>query len=107
MKLLRIMWVLSIVWASLFLYLAVDFFLLAWGKETSLLEWGGRLETYLAGVGALSVGALPLLGTWIVHRFHKSRERVRLAKQRTRIDKRIDKIDRKRAAKSGEAAEAV
>ena len=100
MKLLRIMWALSGLWAGLFLFLAFDFFRSAWNTDAPLLEWGDKIKTYLAGFGALAVGSLPLLGTWWAHRLYKSRERQRLAKQRKRIDKRIDKIDRKRTEKA-------
>ena len=104
MKLLRLMWILSGLWAAVCLYLSFDFFRTAWTKDTTLLEWGGKLETYFAGVGAMTVGALPLLGTWWAHRFHKSRERIRLGKQRKKIDKRIEKLDRKQAERTATEA---
>jgi len=104
MRLLRLMWVLSALWAALCAYLGFDFFRSAWTKDTSLLEGVGKLETYCAGVGALTVGSLPLLATWWAHRFHKSREHARLLRQRRKIDRRIEKLDRRKAEKTATEA---
>lgn len=92
---MRILWALSVVWALLFCKVATGRIGHAWQAEGSIFNMGEKLEAFLAGVGAFTVGVVPLALTYLLHRFHKSRERGRLEKERARIDKRIDKIDRK------------
>lgn len=95
---IRILWVLSAVWALVFFNVAMGRVTYAWDAEGTLFNMGEKLEAFLAGVGSLTVGALPCYLTYQLQRFHKSRERGRLTKERKRIDKRIEKIDRKRGA---------
>jgi len=97
---LRILWVLSTVWALVFFNVAFGRVTYAWDAEGTLFNMGEKLEAFLAGVGSLTIGALPFYLTYRLQRFHNSRERGRLTKERKRIDKRIDKIDRKRGARS-------
>ena len=94
---IRILWALVLVWALLFLNLAFGRLGYAWYAEGSIFNMGQKLEAFLAGIGAISVGLLPVYLTYRLHRFHKSRERHRLQKERRRIDKRIDKLDRRKS----------
>jgi len=94
---LRILWVLSAAWALLLLYLARESFQQAWQAQDSVFNLGQKLQALLAAVGAITIGALPAYLTWRLQRFHKSRERVRLEKERKRIERRIEKLDARRA----------
>lgn len=96
---LRLLWVFSILWALLFGYLASESFSHAWQAEGSVFHLGEKLQGLLAAVGAITIAALAPYGTLCVRRFHKSRERGRLEKERTRIERKIEKIDSKQTGK--------
>jgi hypothetical protein len=90
---LPILWGLSIAWAALFYWMAKDQFHQSWAAEGSifnLLTASDKLRAFLAGIGAVAVGSFPPLCCYLIHRFHKSRERGRLVKERDRINRRIE-----------------
>ncbi len=95
-------WTASAVWALYFALMGLRQFQEAWGADGSFLAFlnvltvGDKLETFLSGVGAWALGAMPLYLTSLVQRFRNSRERHRLEKERARIDKRLEKLDRER-----------
>lgn len=100
------MWGLSVLWAIFFFWTARDLFGTAWNAEGSFLNIftaESKPIDFLTGIGAATVGCLPLLLTYGIHRFHKGREHSRLTKERTRIDKRIDKLDAKKSAGSSKS----
>lgn len=92
---IRLLWALPIIWAAFFFYLAVGRLQYAWEADGSFFNMSDKLEAFLAGVGAIAVGALPLYLCYLGRKFYNSRERSRLGKKRKQIDKRIDKLDRK------------
>jgi len=100
---MRVLWGISIVWALLFAFLAWGSLQYAWSAEGSIFQTGEKLEAFLAAVGAVTVGGLPLYLANRLRLWHKHRERGRLERERHRIDKRIEAIDRK----SGATAEGV
>jgi len=95
-------WTASAVWALYFALMGLRQFQEAWGADGSFLAFlnvltvGDKLETFLSGIGAWALGAMPLYVTNLVQRFRNSRERHRLEKERERIDKRIEKLDREK-----------
>lgn len=96
-----LLWGLSSAWALLFLSMSVERFQHSWASKGSLFNLfttGEKLQAFLAGTGALTIGAVPLLCTYGLYRFHKSREHSRLSKERNRIDKRISKLESKAGA---------
>lgn len=99
---MRVLWIASAVWVVICLWLGVSTIREGWSRDATLLEWGGKLETILAGVGAFTVGAVPPFLSWLLHRFHKSRERGRLLKEKARIEARLAKLDQQQQAKSSE-----
>ncbi len=97
---LPILWGLSLTWALFFYWMAKDQFHHSWVAEGSifnLLTVGEKLRAFLAGVGAVTVGSVPPLLSFLVHRYHRGRERGRLVKERDRITRRIDKLEAKKA----------
>ncbi len=105
MKPLRIAWILSALWAAFCIYQGLSIIERGWNHESSLLEWGEKIKLYLAGIGTFTVGSGPLLATWLVHKFHKSRERGRLMKEQKRIEARLKKLDAERDAKAAKKAQ--
>jgi hypothetical protein len=93
MKPLTIAWMASALWAAFCLYQAVQMFQTGWNHEADILEWGEKLKSYLAGVGTLTIGGIPLYVTSLWQRFHRSRERARLLKEKHRIEVRLQKLD--------------
>ncbi len=86
--------------------MASERFQFSWGAEGSMFSLftaPQKFQAFLAGTGALTIGAVPLLLTYALHRFNKSREKGRLVKERKRIDRRIEKLEAKQKAKSPEA----
>lgn len=96
----RILWGLSAAWALIFFYIGFDELREVWNSEETLLNSGKVFTSVLAGVGAFTIACLPLLGSYLLHRFHKSREHSRLVKDRNRIEKRLAKLDQSRKAPS-------
>lgn len=99
---IRLLWVVSGLWAAFFAYLASDSLRHAWAADGSIFNLGEKLQGFLAGVGAITIGALLPYGALRLHRFHKSRARHRLEKERDRIDRKLQRMDSK-----GGATEAV
>lgn len=92
------MWVLALGWFVALAYLAVD----ALTEEAPILASGRMqwaLET-LAGVGALTLGLLPVLGASIVQHLHRRRLRHRLEKQKAKIERRLARLDERSAGRS-------
>jgi hypothetical protein len=102
---LRVLWGISLLWALLFGYLASESFQGAWQAEGSVFNLGEKLQGLLAAVGAITIAALLPYGTLRVHRFHQRRQRGRLEKELTRIERKIERIDSKQEGNG--AAEVV
>lgn len=105
MKPLTIAWMASALWAAFCLYQAVQMFQTGWNHEADILEWGEKLKSYLAGVGTLTIGGIPLYVTSLWQRFHRSRERARLLKEKHRIEVRLQKLDEATARAQDSASE--
>ncbi len=91
------MWGLALGWFVVLAYLAVDALtdpapLLAAGRAQGLLE-------ILAGIGALTVGLLPVIGAALVHALQRRRLRGRLERQKAKIERRLAKLDERAAAR--------
>ena len=106
MKPLNIAWLASSLWAAFCLYQAVRMFQTGWNQEADILEWGEKLKHYLAGVGTITIGMIPLYFTSLWHRFHRSRERARLLKEKHRIEVRLQKLDEATARAQDSTSEA-
>ena len=105
MKPLKFAWIASSLWAAFCLYQAVQMFQTGWNHEADILEWGEKLKHYLAGVGTLTIGSLPLYVTSLWHRFHRSRERARLLKEKHKTELRLQKLDESKAHTKASSAE--
>ncbi|MFT4649172.1 MAG: hypothetical protein ACI9X4_002407 [Glaciecola sp.] len=94
-----LLWGLSGAWALIFFWMGVDLFQNPGSAEGSLLSpftAGAKLQALLAGIGSWTVGIVPLLLTYGLYRFNKSREFGRLTKERGRIDRRLEKLETKK-----------
>lgn len=86
-----LMWGLALGWFVALAFVAVDALtsqdpLIAWGR----IEW---LVEVLAGIGALTVGIVPVVVAATVHHLHRRRLRSRLEKQKARIEKQLARLD--------------
>lgn len=88
----------SALWTLAFAYKGIQEF----RGQPMFLDLGPTPMRYLAGIGSLTVGSIPLIISWLLHKFHKSRERGRLIKEKHRIEVRLQKLDEQRAAKDHE-----
>lgn len=99
------MWGLALGWFVVLAYLAVDALsdpspLLAAGRAQWLLE-------VLAGIGALTVGLLPVIGAALVHVLQRRRLRGRLERQKAKIERRLAKLDERAGARAVHAPAAA
>ena len=96
MKFLPPLWVVSAAWIVLWALKALQLF----RGESFWIDLGARSKDVLAGIGSIFVGSIPLIATWLLHKFHKSRERHRLTKDKARIEARLAKLDAEHARKN-------
>lgn len=91
---LTVLWILSGVWAAVLVYTAWTYFKLGVRSDVGFLE---RPEHLFTGVGALTVGGIPLFLTWLVHRYQKKRLRGRLLRDSERIQRQLARLDEREA----------
>jgi hypothetical protein len=87
---LTLLWILAGSWCVVLVWVAWTYFRQGVGADVSLFE---RPQPIFTGIGALTVGGVPLLGTWALHRYQKKRLRGRLLKERERIQRQLARLD--------------
>jgi hypothetical protein len=105
-----LLWGLSASWALFFLWMATERFQHSWGAEGSMFSLftaPEKFQAFLAGTGAITIGSVPLLLTYGLRRFNKSREKHRLVKERNKIDRRLKQLDAKQKSKPSAASDAA
>lgn len=92
---LTVLWILSGAWCVVLGYVAWTYFKQGVSPETGFLE---RPKPFFTGIGALTVGCVPLFLTWLLHRYQKKRLRGRLLRERERIQRQLTRLDEREGA---------
>ena len=87
-------------WLALCIYMSATYFREAVAEGRGFFE---RPQSILTGIGGLTVGCMPLLGVFLLHRYHKSRLRGRLLRDKARIERQLARLDEKQS-KGSEAS---
>jgi hypothetical protein len=87
---LGLLWIVSGSWGVVLAWIAWTYFQQGLKADVSLLH---RPEHLFTGVGALTVGALPLLLTALLHRYQRKRLRGRLLRERDRIERQLQRLE--------------
>lgn len=101
---LFLLWVVAALWFLVCAYTSVTYFREAFAAGRGFFE---RPQSILTGIGGLTVATLPLIAAALVHRYHKSRLRGRLEREKARIERQLARLDEKEGQRLGAPADAL
>ena len=101
---LLLLWILAGVWCAVLTYIAWTYFKQGVKADVGFLE---RPEHLFTGIGALTVGGVPLFLTWLLHRYQKKRLRGRLLRESERIQRQLARLDEREGAPAAPSKDPV
>lgn len=94
---LFLLWAVAALWFLVCAYMSTTYFREAFAAGRGFFE---RPQSILTGIGGLTVATLPLIVAALVHRYHKSRLRGRLMRDKARIERQLARLDEKEGQKA-------